>query len=86
MAGHGLTPSERAVMDLWDEGMTIASIALQLGKDAKAVKRVVGIYSIGRDPGMGASSSFDRMSRQGTEDLLAAIRRHHPEIFAERAA
>jgi hypothetical protein len=80
MPGHGLTPSERAVMDLWDEGCSAKQIATFLSKDLKAVNRVIGTYSIKASD---RPSAFDRMAIAGSKALLAAILRHHVERPAE---
>ena len=68
----GMYPRERAIMDLRDKGMQVPKIAAQLGLNEKSVSNIVKLNE--HKP-----CSFERMIRQGSADLAAAILRHHPE-------
>lgn len=69
----GNTPSEQAVLDLWDQGLGTRAIAQRLGRNEKSVSALVAHYA-GVEPGQA-----HRDYRRGTAMLLAALRRHHPE-------
>ncbi len=77
--GHsGLTPLELAIMELWDAGgLSQKRIAMKLGCPPARVDRTVSTYD-----GKADHAFAVRDARNGSEQLLAAIARHHPERIA----
>ena len=67
-------PTEQQVMDLWDAGWTTARIAAEIGNSEDHVAKIVGRYA-GTDEHL-----FNQMVKLGSMQLLAALRRHHPNI------
>lgn len=77
-AHSGMTPSEIAVMDLWDNAsISTAAIARQLGRPRKTVDRIVTTYD-----GRADHAEFRRTARDGSAQLRAAIARYFPERIA----
>ena len=68
--GHGPTPAEREVLDLWDAGDSIQAIAVTLDCEEQRVRNIVSTYHIRptRD-----FVTFENMARAGSAALLAAI-------------
>lgn len=77
----GMFASEKAIMDLWDVGFSTDDIAVKLGKGREYRSYVAKIVSRYSEP---RCNSFERMSRQGTDALLNAIRLHHPERVGQQ--
>lgn len=76
----GLYASEKEILDLWDGGLSILEIANVLDKHSTLVKRVVDRFKVsGLNP-------EHEMVRRGSEMLLAAIRKHHPEQCERHSA
>ena len=76
--GHsGMTALERAIMAEWDAGLSQKRIALKLGCPPARVDRTVSTYD-----GKADHAFACRDAKQGSEQLLAAIARHHPERIA----
>ena len=77
-AHSGMTPSELAVMELWDHAdMGTTAIAKRLGRPRKTVDRIVTTYD-----GRGDHAEFRREAAGASARLLAAIARHFPERIA----
>jgi len=68
--GHGPTPAEREVLDLWDAGDSIQAIALTLDCKEQRVRDIVSTYHIRPTRDL---VGFERMARAGSAALLAAI-------------
>jgi hypothetical protein len=71
--GHGLTPLEQDVLDLWDGGASIEKIMRARALDRNHVNKIVGQYAhsvIWR-----GSDAFDAMVKAGSQALLRAIER-----------
>lgn len=75
----GNTPSEREVLDLWDEGLGTRAIAARLGRGEKRVSAVIGAFAA-VEPGQS-----HRDYARGSAMLLAALRQHHPEFVGAAA-
>lgn len=73
----GLTALERAILDEWDAGLSIKRIALKLGCPPRRVETAISNYD-----GKADHAFACRDAKQGSEQLLAAIARHHPERIA----
>jgi|JI8StandDraft_2_1071088.scaffolds.fasta_scaffold03137_3 DNA-binding NarL/FixJ family response regulator len=71
-----MTPREKLVMDLYDEGLTIGRIALRLGLKRGAVATITKKYSLG-------DGGFEAGIVKGTELLRRAIQREHPGMVQE---
>lgn len=73
--GHsGLTPHEKRVMELVDQGRKIREIARLLDRDPAAIAKVARYYD-----GRGDHGRACRHAAAASARLLAAIARHHPE-------
>lgn len=66
--GHGMTPREADIMELWDQGLGADAIAARLGRDRDRVMSVIAIYHDG-------DGHFDRNVIAGSDALLAALKR-----------
>lgn len=66
---------ETAVMDRVDAGQSATAIARELGMNLRTVKCVIDYMGIGRSDRAMSRGTLARASDQ----LLAAIVRHHPE-------
>jgi len=76
--GHsGLTALEAAIMAEWDGGLSVKRIALKLGCPPRRVESTISNYD-----GKADHAFSVRAARSGSEQLLAAIARHHPERIA----
>jgi hypothetical protein len=65
---------ETIIMDLVDTGGTIDQIVAKTGYARSTVECTVARLRV-----RGGLSDFDRASRQGSINLLSALRRVHPE-------
>ncbi len=77
MDGHGLTRREQQLLDLQERGLDPGRIPAELG-----LKRSYVAKTLSRLGGPGSDGGWDSMVRLGSERLLAAIRRHHPDRCA----
>jgi len=76
--GHsGLTALETAIMAEWDGGLSVKRIALKLRCPPRRVESTISNYD-----GKADHAFACRAARAGSEQLLAAIARHHPERIA----
>lgn len=73
----GLTPREQAILDQADAGAHPDAIATDLGLAPTYVGKIIKMYSV-----EASDRHADGRSRRGSERLLAAIARHHPECVA----
>jgi hypothetical protein len=73
---HGLLPIEEAIMDAWDEGLSLDEIAARVDRTRAQVFKVVGNFSDTR------SDRWHLPVPAQTDALLAAIARAHPERMA----
>lgn len=71
-----MTPREKLVMDLYDEGLTIGRIALQLGLKRGAVTTITKKYSLG-------DGGFEAGIVKGSQLLRQALQRAHPDKTVE---
>lgn len=74
---HGLEPQEEAIMDLWDEALSVEDIATQLGAPISRVKFVTYQLGDGCQPDLWASHA-----RIASAKLARAIAAAHPEMVA----
>ena len=65
---RGLTPQERMIMDRWDGGQSIRSIARELGKPVQRVRNLVIYYD-----GAAERRLSDRAMAAASAQLLKAI-------------
>jgi len=78
---HQISPlfaCEQQIMDRWDGGRSIEEIAGEIGKDRGYVQKIVSRYAGRIDDG-----GWEDMVRFGSLELLAALRRHHPDQCGE---
>lgn len=76
--GHsGLNTLEAAIMAEWDGGLSVKRIALKLRCPPRRVESTISNYD-----GKADHAFACRAARAGSEQLLAAIARHHPERIA----
>ncbi|HEU4958987.1 MAG TPA: helix-turn-helix domain-containing protein [Sphingomonas sp.] len=68
--GHGPTPAERAVLELWDGGHSIQAAAARLDRSEDYVREIVSTYHIRPTHDL---AMFERMARAGSAALLAAL-------------
>ena len=73
----GMTALERDILALWDAGLSCRRIALQLRCPPRRVEVTVSNYD-----GKADHAFAIRAATRGSEALLAAIARHHPERIA----
>lgn len=66
--GDSLTPQERLVLRLWDEGRDLSVIAARVGIRRKQVSSIVSTYSDG-----GETRAHLASTAQGSAALLAAM-------------
>lgn len=71
--GHGPTVREQMIIDLTERGIDAAGIAERLGLSEGYVRQVAQALVA---PPVGA---WEAGARKGTANLLAALRRHHPQ-------
>jgi hypothetical protein len=74
IGSDGLVGREREILELWDQGLNKAKIIEQTGLAERTVTNA--LYRVSPS----SSNPFDAMVRRGSELLLAALRRHHPDI------
>jgi hypothetical protein len=76
--GHsGLTPLERTIMDAVDDGMKIRDIAALVGRQPRAVAKIISTYD-----GRGDDARARRAAQTGSAMLAAAISHHFPQRTA----
>lgn len=76
--GHGgMTALEKAILAEWDAGLSIKRIAMKLGCPPRRVESTISNYD-----GKADHAFAVRAAKQGSDQLLAAIARHHPERIA----
>lgn len=71
--GHGPTRQEQRIIDLWEAGSKAGEIAEATGKGINYVQRVVSML------GRPAPDDWHAGARQGSHNLIRALRRHHPD-------
>lgn len=72
---------ENRFMDLWDAGYSREQIAEMTDADPGRVNYVLGYMR----PGLDDQRTGPRAVAKASRDLLAALRRHHPDRVGERA-
>lgn len=70
--GHGPTVQEQRIIDLWEAGRKAPEIAELTGKGLSYVQRVISMLACP------VPDNWHAGARQGSNDLLRALRRHHP--------
>lgn len=76
IGSDALFATERDVLDLWEGGLSTQQIVDQGVYSRRFVTNTIGMFGTTSDGG------WSRMVRQGSAQLLAALRRHHPERCA----
>lgn len=71
--GHGPTRREQRVLDLWEQNKKSAEIAEITGLDLRYVQQVIS------NLGAPIPDAWHASARFGSQALIAAIRRHHPD-------
>ncbi len=71
-----VTTREQQMLDLDEQGLRPAAIAQRLGVSKDTVERIIHQLAVRHN---GPDNRFHDAARMGSQNLIAAIRRHHPE-------
>lgn len=71
---HGVTRAEAEVMDLFDAGAGIENIHFITGQKRERIKWLISVL------GVTAHEPWKDDAVRGSAALLAALRRHHPQL------
>ncbi len=77
--GHGPTAREQQVIDLKEQGLEVSDIAQALNLSERYVRQVLQALFA---PKVGG---WQKAAQSGSANLLAALRRHHPDRCARGA-
>lgn len=71
--GHGPSPQEQSILDLWEQRVHPRRIAARVNRPETYVRSVIARL------GAPSPGTWEPAARHGSAMLLEALRRHHPE-------